>query len=340
MAQIKYSFDSNSHRLNNQKDGKKKFFIIFALVIVLVGGLLWGGAELFSKNDQVANEQVVDIVEVPIDNNTKSTNNNTTNNNVTTPQTPKVEKKFDPEYEKDFAELKRVFAETDYQKSKTLALNMLKKYGEPDKTGPVYRQIGKFLSRLNIKMLFNGLPSDKLEKYKVFAGDNLNNIAIKYNLPVATIQKANNIKGVTIFPGQTLKIYKGDWKIEVNKEAKLLYVFDGDDLFALYDIGIGKEGRTPVGEFKLTDKIENPDWYSPDGRIVPYGDKENVLGTHWLKLEPINDTDASHIGYGIHGTWDTGSITRSLSNGCIRMINDEVAELFTYIPRQVIVVIY
>ena len=124
------------------------------------------------------------------------------------------------------------------------------------------------------------------------------------------------------------------------EKAKLLYVFDGDQLFAMYDIGIGKEGRTPEGEFKITDKIANPDWYAPDGRIVAFGDKENVLGTRWLKLDPIGDTDAFHIGYGIHGTWDTGSISQSLSNGCIRMRNEEVEELFTYIPRKVLVKIY
>jgi lipoprotein-anchoring transpeptidase ErfK/SrfK len=217
---------------------------------------------------------------------------------------------------------------------------MLTKYGEADKAGPFYRKIGKFISKLNMKIIGSGLTDEKMVVYRVNIGDNLTNIAIKYNFPVDAIQKANNLKTTTIYPGKSLKVYQFDWRIEVSKKAKLLYVYDGDNLFAMYDIGIGKEGRTPEGEFKITDKIANPDWYAPDGRIVAFGDKENVLGTRWLKLDPINNTDAFHIGYGIHGTWDTGSITQSLSNGCIRMRNEEVEELFTYIPRQVFVKIY
>ena len=193
---------------------------------------------------------------------------------------------------------------------------------------------------LNNKILFDGIPGGKNENYSVKSGDSLSQIAIRSNLPVTAIMKANKLKNTMIYPGQKLKIYKGNWKIEVSKIHKLLYVFDGKDLFAIYDIGIGKEGRTPKGDFILTDKIEHPSWYSPDGKVVPYGEKDNVLGTHWLKIEPTGDTDPSYSGYGIHGTWDEGSITKSLSNGCIRMTNDEVAELFMYIPRRTPVKIY
>lgn len=232
----------------------------------------------------------------------------------------------------------KAVADTDYQSAKLLLLKELKTC--KNKSSLYFRTLGKYLRALNIKILFDGVPGGKNENYIIKSGDSLSRIAIKYNLPVSAIVKANKLKSATIYPGQRLKVYKGEWRIEVSKIAKLLYVYDGDDLFAIYDIGIGKEGRTPVGDFILTDKIEHPAWYSPDGRIVPYGEKENVLGTHWLKIEPAGKTDSAFIGYGIHGTWDEGSITKSLSNGCIRMTNDEVAELFTYIPRKTPVKIY
>jgi lipoprotein-anchoring transpeptidase ErfK/SrfK len=36
--------------------------------------------------------------------------------------------------------------------------------------------------------------------------------------------------------------------------------------------------------------------------------------------------------YGIHGTWETNSIGKQSSAGCIRLLNDDVAELFLLLP--------
>ena len=233
---------------------------------------------------------------------------------------------------------KKALSETDYQAAKALLLKEINKVNS--RSSLYFRTLGKYLRALNNKILFDGIPGGKNENYVVKSGDSLSLIAIRFNLPVTAIMKANKLKNTMIFPDQRLKVYKGKWKIEVSKVHKLLYVFDDKDLFAIYDIGIGKEGRTPKGDFLLVDKIEHPSWYSPDGKVVPYGEKDNVLGTHWLKIEPTGNTDSSYSGYGIHGTWDEGSITKSLSNGCIRMTNDEVAELFMYIPRKTPVKIY
>ena len=79
-----------------------------------------------------------------------------------------------------------------------------------------------------------------------------------------------------------------------------------------------------MGEFKITSRIENPPWYRPDGKTIPYGDPENILGTHWLGLNVP--------GYGIHGTWEPDSIGRQSSAGCIRLLNDDVAELYVMLP--------
>ena len=59
-------------------------------------------------------------------------------------------------------------------------------------------------------------------------------------------------------------------------------------------------------------------------RPFPYGDPENILGTHWLGLNVP--------GYGIHGTWDTNSIGKQATAGCIRLLNDDIAELYTILP--------
>ena len=61
-----------------------------------------------------------------------------------------------------------------------------------------------------------------------------------------------------------------------------------------------------------------------DGQTIPFGSKENVLGKYWLAL------DIPH--YGIHGTWEPETIGRQSSQGCIRLINEDVEELFIILP--------
>ena len=328
--------------------------------IVLLFICAWGGYKIFFGAKE--NKKIEPAGTVKIENTAKPERKNSAHaekNNAGT-----VKKEAAPVIEKDLAaeavdyplgkveldkvpqlknaELNKAFAkaveDTDYQSAKTLLLKEIASL--KNKSSLYYRTLGKYLRALNTKIIFDGVPGGKNQTYIIKSGDSLNRIAINYNLPVSTIVKANKLKSTVIYPGQSLRVYKGDWRIEVSKMAKLLYVYDGKELFAIYDIGIGKEGRTPKGEFVLTDKIEHPAWYSPDGRIVPYGEKENVLGTHWLKIMPTGNTDSAYIGYGIHGTWDNGSITKSMSNGCIRMTNEEVAELFLYIPRKTPVIIY
>jgi len=45
-------------------------------------------------------------------------------------------------------------------------------------------------------------------------------------------------------------------------------------------------------------------------------------------------------GYGIHGTWEPDTIGRQSSAGCIRLLNDDVAELFVMLPVDTPVIIH
>jgi lipoprotein-anchoring transpeptidase ErfK/SrfK len=103
------------------------------------------------------------------------------------------------------------------------------------------------------------------------------------------------------------------------------------NFFKRYRVGSGKYGKTPVGTFKVSEKIKNPDWWRPDGSRIPFGEKGNVLGTRWIAISATGDTEPVR-GYGIHGTWENDSVGRSSSQGCLRMHNSEVEELFVYIP--------
>ena len=115
------------------------------------------------------------------------------------------------------------------------------------------------------------------------------------------------------------------WKIQINIPEFKLYLYQGPDLYRTFPIAVGKPGSpSPLGEFKIVNKVTNPTWYPPDhGKPVPPG-PHNPLGKYWLGL--------SVPGYGIHGNAAPLSIGSSASLGCFRMRNQDVAELFKWVP--------
>jgi lipoprotein-anchoring transpeptidase ErfK/SrfK len=73
----------------------------------------------------------------------------------------------------------------------------------------------------------------------------------------------------------------------------------------------------------------NPDWWL-DGEVIPPGDPRNILGTRWLGFEK---TGAGR-GIGIHGSILADGVWQGVgeaeSNGCVRMRNPDVEELFDF----------
>jgi L,D-transpeptidase ErfK/SrfK len=114
-------------------------------------------------------------------------------------------------------------------------------------------------------------------------------------------------------------------------EMRLYYFFRRNmrDPVKTYPIGIGDEGTdTPLGTFRVVEKIENPSWYVPASirkekpelpAVVPPG-PDNPMGSHALRL--------SRTTILIHGTDVPWGIGRRVSHGCIRLYPEDIAELF------------
>jgi L,D-transpeptidase ErfK/SrfK len=104
-----------------------------------------------------------------------------------------------------------------------------------------------------------------------------------------------------------------------------------------YPVSIGRmDWATPLGETKLVRKDRDPAWYPPESireehaaqgdplpRVVPPG-PDNPLGKYALRLEIP--------GYLIHGTNKAFGVGMRVSHGCIRMLPEDIAELFARIP--------
>lgn len=201
---------------------------------------------------------------------------------------------------------------------------------------------GELESRLGaINVILTTSPRMMPEKveYVVERGDFIQRIARKFGTTVELIQQSNQISNPNLIKaGDVLRVLKADFKIEASKARNDLTLYMDGRFFKRYRVGTGKFGRTPVGTFEIYDKIVEPVWWRPDGREVPYGDPENILGTRWLAIRATGDTPAVR-GYGIHGTWNNESIGKAESAGCIRMRNEEVEELFMLVPNGTVVTI-
>ncbi len=112
-----------------------------------------------------------------------------------------------------------------------------------------------------------------------------------------------------------------------------------------YGVGVGGEGFSWSGVTTVRDKREWPDWYPtkeilqrrpelrpqmsklPSGLGMP-GGPDNPLGARALYLWQGNQDTL----YRIHGTNEPWTIGKSVSAGCIRMINQHVAVLYESTP--------
>lgn len=201
-------------------------------------------------------------------------------------------------------------------------------------------QAAELLGKINAEIMLSDVPAPEKVTYTVERGDSVWRIAKKLNVTMPMVMQGNSIdpSDPKVFPGQTLKIYKGDWNVLVSKSHYLMQLRDSDRLVKIYHVGIGRQDRTPIGQFRITTKERDPIWHFR-GKQYPFGHPENVLGTRWMGLEPVGDTNALLEGYGIHGTNDPTSIGGSESNGCIRMLNEQVEELFEIVPYHTPVII-
>jgi lipoprotein-anchoring transpeptidase ErfK/SrfK len=121
--------------------------------------------------------------------------------------------------------------------------------------------------------------------------------------------------------------------IVVNVSTNRLDLYEGFQVTHSWDVATAKPGWvTPVGEWTLYQKRENPTWYNPAldswgaglPAIVP-GGPGNPMGTRALYI-----TAPGLIR--IHGTTSPDSIGRYASHGCIRMHNAEVEALYEMVP--------
>jgi lipoprotein-anchoring transpeptidase ErfK/SrfK len=116
--------------------------------------------------------------------------------------------------------------------------------------------------------------------------------------------------------------------IVIDTPNTYLYYVLGGGKAVRYGIGVGREGFTWSGVKTIGRKAEWPDWIPPQEMIQrqPYlprfmaGGPGNPLGARAMYL--------AGTVYRIHGTNAPSTIGQHLSSGCIRMLNEDVVDLY------------
>jgi lipoprotein-anchoring transpeptidase ErfK/SrfK len=116
-----------------------------------------------------------------------------------------------------------------------------------------------------------------------------------------------------------------DMQIEVDLNARQLYVVRGGSRVATHPVAVGsKEWPTQPGEWKIVQAVWNPEWTPPDESWAEEreprkpGDPKNPLG----RIQMVYDPPRS-----IHGTNQPTSIGKAVSHGSIRVTNEVGVQL-------------
>ncbi|ORE97024.1 ErfK/YbiS/YcfS/YnhG family protein [Aurantimonas sp. 22II-16-19i] len=128
----------------------------------------------------------------------------------------------------------------------------------------------------------------------------------------------------------------------VDTPAKYLYFTMPDGSAVRYGIGVGREGFAWSGRAEVQYKRQWPRWTPPDEMVArqpelePYSianggmdpGLQNPLGARALYIFQ----DGQDTLYRLHGTPEAWSIGRAVSSGCIRLLNQDVIDLYERVP--------
>src|SRR6187200_3166502 len=117
--------------------------------------------------------------------------------------------------------------------------------------------------------------------------------------------------------------------IVVKTNERRLYLVVEQGKAVAYPVGVGRAGKQWAGTTRIDGKYTNPAWSPPAEvrrdkpsmpSVIPGGSPRNPMGVAAMTL--------SGGEYAIHGTNVPGSVGGFVSYGCIRMLNDDITDLY------------
>lgn len=184
-----------------------------------------------------------------------------------------------------------------------------------------------------------GMEELGLALHEVAKGEVPTKIAARYRIGAGLLPYLNDeFDERKLRVGQRLKVLdlaKNALELVVEKTTFRLYAWErlasGKRVLVLcVPVGLGAaDSSTPTGATTIVKRVLHPDWTHPvTHKVYKDGDPENVLGGYWVALDP---TGIGKSGIGLHGyTGDVAAnwIERGASNGCVRMLQNDIDRVF------------
>lgn len=142
---------------------------------------------------------------------------------------------------------------------------------------------------------------------------------LKVMLPVRPNESTGWIRASDV------ELAQHEYRMVIDVPGRKLTAYKGSDVFVETPVAVGSPSTpTPGGLFYTTQAIE----------VLP--EQRSAYGPYAFGLSAYSDVLFDFAGgdgqVGIHGTADTGSIGRNVSNGCIRLPNEEITKLAETLP--------
>ncbi len=189
------------------------------------------------------------------------------------------------------------------------------------KSPEVRSQIQERLDQ-SAKMIFFLPQPHFVEPYLIEPGDRLESIAAEYQVPWEYLSKVNRVDPKRIQAGRRLKVIRGPFAAVVELADFSLTVHLQGYYVRRFPVGIGRDNASPIGKYAVLNKVVNPQYTDPDGRVIQGDDPANPLGERWIDLGN---------SYGIHGTTEPDSIGKAASRGCIRLNDADVIAVYDFL---------
>ena len=138
--------------------------------------------------------------------------------------------------------------------------------------------------------------------------------------------------------------------VVVDTASRFLYLVEADGSAMRYGVGIGREGFSWQGEGVIQWRQKWPTWTPPAEMIArqphlarfsaenggqPPG-LDNPLGARALYIFQ-NGQDTL---YRLHGSPEWNSIGRAVSSGCVRLMNQDIIDLYERVPNKARIVVW
>ncbi len=147
------------------------------------------------------------------------------------------------------------------------------------------------------------------------------------NAAVAAPTADSELPADTAIPGDVADSNAEAVRIVLRLSDRSVSLYQGEKSIASYPVAVGAATTpTPQGQFEVSKLIIEPVWQSPWTGEMHAPGPNSALGLRWIGFYTSESGS-----FGFHGTPTLDSIGKAVSNGCVRMYNEDVVALFSQV---------